>query len=88
VQVAAADEDVWLVRTADAGRWRASLTSSQSPFFRSRSAHDSLAALYDHTLEELWARLGVRAERLRRPFRSEHTVTPPSVMDSLYSCCT
>jgi urease accessory protein len=71
VQVAAADEDVWLVRSTDAptlARIAYEIGNRHAPI---DIDVDRLVVLYDHTLGEVWERLGVRAERVRRPFLSE-----------------
>jgi urease accessory protein len=71
VQVAAADEDVWLVHAGDAPTLaRVAYEIGNRHFAIEIGAH-TVAVLFDHTLQELWERLGVRAERVRRPFLAE-----------------
>ena len=75
VEVAAADEEVWLVRAADAQTLARVAYEIGNRHFPIEIGDASVAVLYDHTLAELWARLGVRAERVRRPFLSEQQPT-------------
>lgn len=75
VEVAAADEEVWLIRTADARTLARVAYEIGNRHFPLEIGDASIAVLYDHTLAELWARLSVHAERVRRPFLSEQ---PPS----------
>jgi len=75
VEVAAADEEVWLIRTADVRTLAQVAYEIGNRHFPIEIGDASLAVLYDHTLAELWARLGVHAERMRRPFLSDQQPT-------------
>jgi urease accessory protein len=77
VQVAAADEDVWLVRSTDAPTLARIAYEIGNRHFPIEIGADRVAVLYDHTLNELWERLGVRAERVCRPFLSEQRPSAP-----------
>jgi urease accessory protein len=77
VQVAAADEDVWLIRSTDAPTFARLAYEIGNRHFPIEIGADRVAVLYDHTLGELWERLGVRAERVRRPFLSEQRPSAP-----------
>jgi len=73
VIVTAAAEDVWSVRCDDAlqlARVAYELGQRHLPV----ELGATLAAVrYDHTLEDLWRRLGVWAQRVRQPFLAEST---------------
>lgn len=75
VEVAAADEDVWLMRSADAQTLARVAYEIGNRHFPIEIGPAWVAVLYDHTLAELWARLGVHAERVRQPFLSEQQPT-------------
>jgi urease accessory protein len=70
VQVAAACEDVWLIQTADVRVLLRVAYEIGNRHFPIAIAADSVAVLYDHTLAELWERLGIVAQRVRQPFLS------------------
>ena len=76
VQVEAADEDLWLIRAADAPTLARVAYEIGNRHFPIAICGDGVTVLYDHTLSELWERLGVHAERSLRPFLSDQ---PPSV---------
>lgn len=71
VQITAAPEDIWLIRADDAQTLARVAYEIGNRHFPIEVGSDSIAVLYDHTLAELWQRLGVRAERVRRPFLPE-----------------
>jgi urease accessory protein len=71
VEVEAAPEDVWVVRAADRRHLLRAAWEIGNRHFPIDLGEDEIAVLYDHTLEELWTRLGVEAERRRRPFLAE-----------------
>ena len=75
VEVAAADEEVWMVRSADAQTLARVAYEIGNRHFPIEIGPAWVAVLYDHTLAELWTRLGVHADRLRQPFRSEQQPT-------------
>lgn len=75
VEVVAAAEDVWLIRTADAQTLARVAYEIGNRHFPIEFGNASVTVLYDHTLAELWARLGVDAERVQRPFLSEQQPT-------------
>jgi urease accessory protein len=77
VQVAAADEDVWLLRDTDAPTLARVAYEIGNRHFPIEIGTDGVAVLYDHTLGELWERLGVRAERVRRPFLPDPRLPAP-----------
>lgn len=70
VEVAAADEDLWLVGSDDARALMRGAYEIGNRHFPIEIGDGTIAVRYDHTLEELWRRLDVRAERVRRPFLS------------------
>jgi len=70
VEVAAACEDVWLIRTADARTLLRVAYEIGNRHFPIDIGDDTVAVLYDHTLAELWERLGIVGQRVRQPFRS------------------
>jgi urease accessory protein len=71
IQVAAADEDVWLIQTPNAQALARVAYEIGNRHFPIELGDGYLAVRYDHTLEELWNRLGVRAQRATRPFLSD-----------------
>jgi urease accessory protein len=75
VEVTAADEEVWLVCAADAQTLARVAYELGNRHFPIELGVGCVAALYDHTLEALWARLGVRAERACRPFLPDQQPT-------------
>jgi len=70
VEVAAACEEVWLIRTTDVRALLRVAYEIGNRHFPIDPGDDSVAVLYDHTLAELWDRLGVVAQRVRQPFLS------------------
>jgi urease accessory protein len=70
VEVAAACEDVWLIQTAGVRALLRVAYEIGNRHFPIDIRDDSVAVLYDHTLGELWARLGIVAQRVRQPFLS------------------
>jgi len=70
VEVAAAPEDVWLIRTPDVRALLRVAYEIGNRHFPIDIGDDCVAVLYDHTLAELWARLGIVAQRVRQPFLS------------------
>ena len=70
VEVAAACEDVWLVQTADVRALLRVAYEIGNRHFPIDIGNDTVAVLYDHTLAELWDRLGIDAHRVRQPFLS------------------
>jgi urease accessory protein len=70
VEVSAASEEVWLIRTADVPTLLRAAYEIGNRHFPIAICDDSLAVLYDHTLAELWVRLGIVAQRVRQPFLS------------------
>lgn len=70
VEAAAACEDVWLIQTADVRALLRVAYEIGNRHFPIDIGDDSVAVLYDHTLAELWERLGIVAQRVRRPFLS------------------
>jgi urease accessory protein len=70
VEVAAACEDVWLIQTADVRARLRIAYEIGNRHFPIDIGDDTLAVLYDHTLAELWGRLGIVAQRVRQPFLS------------------
>lgn len=71
VEVVAAVEDVWVMRCADTTALLRVAYEIGNRHFPIDIRSDELAVLYDHTLVELWGRLGVQAQRETRPFLSE-----------------
>jgi urease accessory protein len=71
VEVVAAPEDVWVVTAADRSLLLRTAHEIGNRHFPIDCGNDEIAVLYDHTLDELWGRLGVQAKRSRRPFLSE-----------------
>jgi urease accessory protein len=69
--VEAAEEDVWVVRARDRRSLLHVAWEIGSRHFPVELDEDGLAVLHDHTLAELWRRLGVDAVRARRPFLAE-----------------
>ncbi len=70
VEVVAASEDVWLIQTADRRALLRVAYEIGNRHFPIDIGADSVAVLYDHTLAELWERLGIAAQRVRQPFLS------------------
>jgi len=71
VEVIAAEEDVWVVRSND---WRALLRAAYeigNRHFAVAFGDGEIGVRYDHTLEELWQRIGVDASRARRAFLAD-----------------
>jgi len=75
VEVEAAAEEVWVVHSHHADTLARVAYEIGNRHFPICIGHDSVAVLYDHTLAELWERLGVRAERATMPFLSEQRPT-------------
>ncbi len=75
IVVAAADEDVWVIRSADAPLLARVAYEIGNRHFPIDIRADSIAVRFDHTLAELWDRLAVRAESARRPFLSDQRPT-------------
>lgn len=71
VTVEAASEYVWVITAPDRRTLLRVAWEMGNRHFPIDLRDDEIAVLYDHTLEELWPRLGVTAERARRPFLSE-----------------
>jgi urease accessory protein len=71
LRVAAAVEDVWLVDAAEAGTLARVAYEIGNRHLPIEIQTHAVAVLFDHTLQQLWKRLGVRAERVRRPFLAE-----------------
>jgi len=71
VEVIAADEDVWMIHAADAGTLVRVAYEIGNRHFPIEIGDGWVAVRYDHTLAELWERLGVAAERATRPFLSD-----------------
>lgn len=72
VEVVAAVEDVWEIQAADPRTLLRVAYEIGNRHFPIDIRAGSLRVLYDHTLQDLWERLGVRAERVRQPFSSDH----------------
>jgi len=70
VEVAAACEDVWLIRTADTRALLRIAYEIGNRHFPIDIGDNAVAVLYDHTLAELWERLRIVAQRVRQPFLS------------------
>jgi urease accessory protein len=71
VTVEAADEDVWMIRCAEPRDLVRVAYEIGNRHFPIELGDDHVAVRYDHTLDELWARLGVCAVRATRPFLSD-----------------
>lgn len=71
IVVAAAPEEVWLIRSADARTLVRVAYEIGNRHFPIEIGDGSVAVLYDHTLAELWERLGIAAQRARQPFLSD-----------------
>ena len=71
IEVIAAEEDVWLIRAPDAGTLVRVAYEIGNRHFPIEIGDGWVAVRYDHTLVELWERLGVAGERVTRPFLSE-----------------
>jgi urease accessory protein UreE len=61
---------VWLIRTADIRTLLRVAYEIGNRHFPIDIGFDRVAVLHDHTLAELWARLGIVAQRVRQPFLS------------------
>ena len=70
VEVSAACEDVWLIRAADVRTLLRVAYEIGNRHFPIDIGDDTVAVRYDHTLAELWTRLGIVAQRVRQPFLS------------------
>lgn len=75
VEVAAADEDVWVLRPQDSQTLARLAWEIGNRHFPIEIGEHAIAVRYDHTLTELWERMGVPAERIRRPFLSDQHPT-------------
>jgi len=71
IEVIAADEDVWLIRALDTCTLVRVAYEVGNRHFPIEIGDGWVAVRYDHTLAELWERLGVVAERVTRPFLSD-----------------
>jgi urease accessory protein len=71
IQVVAAEEDAWLIRPPDSVTLVRVAHEIGNRHFPIEIGDGWVAVRYDHTLAELWERLGVAAERVRRPFLSD-----------------
>ncbi|MGD2064141.1 MAG: urease accessory protein UreE [Nitrospirota bacterium] len=71
IEVVAAEEDVWLVRAPDAPTLVRVAYEIGNRHFPIEIGDGWVAVRYDHTLAELWERLGVAEERVTRPFLSD-----------------
>src|ERR1700690_3882806 len=65
VEVAAACEDVWLIETADVRALLRVAYEIGNRHFPIDIGDDTVAVPYDHTLTELWGRLGLIPQRVR-----------------------
>ena len=74
VEVAAAEEDVWVVRSADVRRLCRAAYEIGNRHFAIAFGDGEILVRYDHTLEELWRRIGIEARRARRPFLSDQRI--------------
>lgn len=70
VEVVAACEEVWVIQTADVRALLRVAYEIGNRHFPIDIGDESLAVLYDHTLAELWERLGIVARRVQQPFLS------------------
>jgi len=70
IEVIAAQEDVWLIRAPDTGTLVRVAYEIGNRHFPIEIGDGWVAVRYDHTLAELWGRLGVVGERVTRPFLS------------------
>ena len=71
VEVEARPEDVWVVRASERSWLLRVAWQIGNRHFPIAVGEDEIVVLYDHTLVELWHRLGVTATRDRRPFLAE-----------------
>jgi urease accessory protein len=77
VLVAAAPENIWLIQATDAPQLARVAYEIGNRHFAIEFGDGTVAVLYDHTLQELWHRLGVTAQRVRRPFQPEQHPPDP-----------
>jgi len=75
IEVIAAEEEVWMIRTADTGSLLRVAYEIGNRHFPIEIGDGWVAVRYDHTLAELWERLGVAAARVTRPFLSDQRPT-------------
>ena len=71
VEVVAAEEDVWLIRASHPGTLVRVAYEIGNRHFPIEIGDGWVSVRYDHTLAELWERLGVAGKRVRRPFLSD-----------------
>jgi len=71
VEVAAAEEDVWVIRSADPHALLRAAYEIGNRHFAIAFGDGEIHVRYDHTLEELWQRIGVDASRARRAFLAD-----------------
>jgi urease accessory protein len=71
LEVVAADEDVWTIHALDTATLLRVAYEIGNRHFPIEIGDGWVAVRYDHTLAELWERLGVTGERVRRPFLSD-----------------
>jgi len=70
VEVVAACEDVWLIQTGDVRALLRVAYEIGNRHFPIDIGDAAMAVRYDHTLTELWERLGIVAQRVLQPFLS------------------
>ncbi len=71
VEVVAAEEDVWVVRSSDSRALLRAAYEIGNRHFAVAFADGEIQVRYDHTLEELWGRIGVDASKTRRAFLAD-----------------
>jgi urease accessory protein len=71
VEVAAEEEDVWVIRSVDARVLARVSYEIGNRHHAIEIGAGEVAVRHDATFEELWRRIGVVAERARRPFLGE-----------------
>lgn len=71
IEVVAAEEDVWVARVDDPATLARVAYEIGNRHFAVDIRPGAITVRYDHTLEELWHRLGIEAERTRQPFLAE-----------------
>ena len=71
VEVAAAEEDVWVIRSDDARALLRAAYEIGNRHFAIAFGDGEIEVRYDHTLAELWQRIGVVGSRARRPFLAD-----------------
>lgn len=71
VEVAAADEDVWSIRSDDPRVLARASYEIGNRHLAVEIGSGEVAVRYDHTLEDLWRRIGLPAVRAHRPFLAE-----------------